>query len=135
MTLAYWDSPSDIVRHLTREYWPGALTIVARCKKNVVYSPVRGGGETIGLRMPNHQDLLEVIKNIGVPLLGPSANFHGALTPFTAAELDPELVKLVDYVMPGACKAKQVSTVIDTSVNPPRIIRQGAVQVTKDLIL
>ena len=40
-----------------------------------------------------------------------------------------ELIKLVDYVIPGVCNVKQASTVVDCSVDPYRIIRQGAVYV------
>ena len=62
MALAYFDSPSDIVRRLMNEYWPGALTIVANCKKGLIYSPIRAGSTTIGLRMPNHQVPLAIIE-------------------------------------------------------------------------
>ncbi len=126
--LAYLDSPSDIVRRLMKEYWPGALTIVTPCKTNAVYSPIRAGGKTIGLRMPNHPEILKIIEEVGVPVLGPSANFHGDSTPYSTADLNPELVKMVDYVVPGECTVKQASTVVDCSVNPYKIIRRGAVK-------
>ena len=125
--LAYYFNPSEIVRHLMKKYWPGALTIIARCKKKLVYSPIRGGGETIGLRMPNNETALELIRGVDVPILGPSANFHGHPTPYRYEDLDPKLVKLVDYVVPGECLAGNVSTVVDCTVQPYRIIRQGAV--------
>jgi L-threonylcarbamoyladenylate synthase len=125
--LAYLDSPSDIVRRLMKEYWPGALTIIARCKTNLIYSPIRGGGKTVGLRMPNHPTILKIIEAVGVPVLGPSANFHGDPTPYSAADLNPELVKLVDYVVQGECSVKQASTVVDCSVIPYKILRRGAV--------
>ncbi len=126
--LAYYLDPSKIVRCLMKKYWPGALTIIAKCKKDLVYSPIRGGGETIGLRMPNHETALALIRGVGVPILGPSANFHGHPTPYRFEDLDPDLVKLVDFVIPGKCKAGNVSTVVDCSVSPYRIVRQGAVQ-------
>lgn len=128
LALTYYLHASDIVRHLMKEYWPGALTIVAECKTNLIYSPIRGGGKNIGLRMPNHPAILEIIKRVGVPILGPSANFHGEPTPYSTADLNPELVKLVDYVVVGECTVKQPSTVVDCSVTPYKIIRQGAVQ-------
>ena len=128
MALAYFDHPSDIVRRFMMEYWPGALTIIARCKTHVIYSPIRGGGKTAGLRMPNHPTILKIIEAAGVPVLGPSANFHGDPTPYSPADLNPELVKLVDYVVPGECTALQASTVVDCSVTPYRIIRRGAIQ-------
>lgn len=129
MALTYYDSPSDIVRHLMKTYWPGALTIVAPCKKSLISSPIRGDGETVGLRMPNHKELLGIIDDLGVPIIGTSANFSGGKTPYTSNDLDPELVKRVDFVLPGVGKSHQVSTVIDCSGSKLVILRQGAVDV------
>lgn len=128
LALSYYLDPSDVVRRLMKEYWPGALTIIARCQKNMIYSPIRAAGATIGLRMPESPVILEIVKRVGVPILGPSANFHGDKTPYLARDLDPELVKLADYVVPGECTLKQASTVVDCSVEPYNIIRQGAVR-------
>lgn len=125
--LTYLDHPSDIVRRLMKTYWPGGLTIIAPCKKELVYSPIRGGTSAIGLRMPDHPDTLELIRGIGVPVLGPSANFHGEKTPYRFEDLDPALVKLADMVVPGECKGTTASTVVDCTVEPYRIIRHGAV--------
>ena len=130
MALAYYLQPNDIVRRFMRDYWPGALTIVAPCKTDLVYSPIRGGGKTIGLRMPNNQTIIQIIKAAGVPVLGPSANFHGSSTPYALTDLDPQLMKLVDYVVPGVCSVGQASTVVDCSVESYTIIRQGAVQLS-----
>lgn len=127
MALAYFDSPSNIVRHFMKTYWPGALTIVYTCKKNLVYSPILGGSEKIGLRSPNHQTTIALIKGIGVPILGPSANFSGEKTPYLYEEIDPELTKRVDLVVPGNSGAHGVSTVVDATMNPYRILRQGII--------
>lgn len=127
MALAYFESPSDIVRHLMQTYWPGALTIVSNSKKNLVHSPVLGGGNTIGLRMPNHKTALHLIAGVGVGVIGTSANFAGLKTPYTYEELDPQLVSLVDVVVPGECTVGNVSTVVDCTTGKLTIIRQGAV--------
>lgn len=131
MALTYYDSPSDIVRRLMDVYWPGALTIVAPTKINLIYSPIRGGGKNIGLRMPNNSITLAIIRGVGVPIAGPSANFHGDKTPFQVEDLNPELIKLVDYVIPGKCQYNVASTVVDCSVDPYVILRQGAVNLSK----
>lgn len=127
MALTYFQSPSDIVRHLMEKHWPGAVTIVAPCKKNLVYSPIRGAGVTIGLRMPNHKIALALINGVGVPILGSSANFHGSPTPYRMKDLDPKLIALADGVVAGVCNLKQASTVVDCTQTPPKIVRQGAV--------
>lgn len=129
MAKRYFTDPlPDHVGYLMKQYWPGALTIVYDCRTDRIPSLVRGGGKTIGLRMPDHAIALDMIRSVGVPILGPSANFHGQPTPFTVDELDPALVALVDGVIDGSCKpARQASTVVDCTQNPPKILRQGAV--------
>src|SRR3989344_4288320 len=53
--LAYFDQPNDIVRCLMKTHWPGALTIVSVCNADRIYSPIRGGLNTVGLPMPDHE--------------------------------------------------------------------------------
>ncbi len=127
MALTYFDNPSDIVRRLMDMYWPGALTIVAPCKTSLLYSPIRAGGDTVGIRQPRHDIPCAIIEAIGVPILGPSANFHGEPTPYSMDDLSPELMTLVDYVVPGQCPVGVASTVVDCTSSPYRIIRQGSI--------
>jgi L-threonylcarbamoyladenylate synthase len=129
MALAYFDRPAEIVGKLMSRYWPGALTIVSACDAGKIPPLVRGGGATVGMRMPDHPAALALITGVGVPILGTSANFHGEKTPFAYGELDPELLRLVDAVVPGVCRAGNVSTVVDVSGARPAVLRQGAVTV------
>lgn len=130
MAREYWqEMPDLVVNKLIKPYWPGALTIILKCKTDKIPGLVRGGGDTLGLRMPNNDSLLEIIKDVGVPILGTSANFAGEKTPFRFEDLDPELVKMVDYVLPGQCLSRQASTVIDCSADSWKILRQGAVRI------
>jgi L-threonylcarbamoyladenylate synthase len=119
--------PEAVEEKLITPYWPGALTIVLPAHTEKIPALVRGGRDTLGVRMPNHATALEIIQQVGVPLLGPSANFHGDKTPFAFEELDTELIKLVDFVVPGECVSKQASTVVDCSVTPWKILRQGEI--------
>lgn len=120
--------PKDVMDKLIKPYWPGALTIVFPCKTDKVPELVRGGGVTIGVRVPNHPVIQQIIKGVGVPILGPSANFHGEETPYRFEDLDKNIVKLVDYVVFGECSVNQASTVIDCSSEQWRILRKGAVK-------
>jgi len=117
------------VQKLMNDFWPGALTIVLKANVDKVPPLVRGGGEAVGVRLPNHLVTQEIINKIGVPLLGPSANFHGENTPYELKDLNSKLVSLVDYVVEGECLVKQASTVIDCTRTPWEILRQGAIQV------
>lgn len=120
--------PEEVRIQLIDQYWPGALTIILESKIELIPELVRGGRTSIGMRIPNHKTALTLIHGVGIPLLGPSANFHGEATPYTFADLDPELKKLVDYVVPGECSVKEASTVIDCTVKPWKIVRQGAIK-------
>ena len=124
--------PELVVEKLIKPYWPGSLTIILQSRIQRVPSLVRGRGNTLGVRMPDHTDLRKIIQDVGVPILAPSANFAGEPTPYKFEDLDPELVKLVDYVMPArndnAADAGGPSTVIDCTVNPWKVLRQGAVK-------
>ena len=121
--------PPEVIGKLIKPYWPGALTIILYCNKVKVPSLVRGGGSTLGVRMPNHQVTQAIISGVGVPILGPSANFHGEKTPYRFEDLDGKLVKLVDYVHEGECLLKKPSTVIDCSKSPWQVIRYGALDI------
>lgn len=115
---------------IMEKFWPGALTIVYKCKKNKVYSLVRGEGETLGVRVPDNDLILGLIKKTEVPILAPSANFPGEKTPFRFKDLNRELVKLADYVLPGETNnIGSASTVIDCSINPWKILRQGTIKI------
>ena len=117
----------DVVEKLIKPYWPGALTIVLKSRIEKVPALVRGGTETLGVRVPDHLATLALINGVGIPLLGPSANFHGEATPYMFEDLNQELLRQVDFVVPGECHIKKASTVIDTTQKPWRILRQGAV--------
>src|SRR6266568_1122162 len=119
--------PQEVIQKLMQPYWPGALTIVLRSKVDKVPDLVRGGGESVGVRVPDHLTTLALINSVGVPLVGTSANFAGGVTPYTFESFDKELVKLVDFVVSGECHTLLASTVIDCTVTPWKILRSGAV--------
>jgi len=121
--------PDAVKTKLIKKYWPGALTLILRCVEKKVPGLVRGGGDTLGVRMPDHVIALSLINGVRVPILGPSANFHGGKTPFTLDDLDKDLVNQVDYVVKGECGVKQVSTIIDCTREPWQILREGAIRI------
>src|ERR1035437_5622750 len=65
--------PEDVIQKLIKPFWPGALTIVLKAKIDKVPILVRGGTETVGVRMSNHPVMLEIVNRIGVPIVAPSA--------------------------------------------------------------
>jgi L-threonylcarbamoyladenylate synthase len=122
--------PLEVIDKLIKPYWPGALTIVLLAKSEKIFPLVRGNGKNIGVRMPKNDLILGIIEKVGVPILGPSANFHGENTPYEYKDLNKELVSMVDYVLNGECEYKNPSTVIDCSTNNWQILRKGAINVS-----
>lgn len=119
----------EVKKKLIKPFWPGALTIVLPCNVLKVSALVRGGGKSLGVRMPDNATTTALIRELGVPLLGPSANFSGGKTPYNFEELDQKLIKLADFVVSGSTKIKETSTVIDCTQKPWKILRQGAVKI------
>ena len=60
--------------------------------------------------------------------MGTSANFHGKSVAKSFGDLDPKLIRLVDYVIKGKCQGGVESTVVDATFDPPKILRKGAVK-------
>lgn len=119
-----------IVEKFFKQYWPGALTVILPSRVEKVSPVVTGGGRTLGVRMPNHDDALTMISDIGVPLLGTSANLAGGKTPFYLEDINLELGESVDFIMEGMCgEIEQVSTVVDVSQKPWRVVREGGVKI------
>jgi L-threonylcarbamoyladenylate synthase len=129
MAKGYANIPEEVIQKLIKPYWPGALTIVLEVNKHKVPALARGGGETVGVRVPNHPTILGIIEKVGVPILGPSANFHREPTPYDFKSLSPKLISLVNYVVEGECLLKNASTVIDCTKTPWQILRQGAIEI------
>jgi L-threonylcarbamoyladenylate synthase len=121
--------PQEVADKLMKPYWPGALTVVLKCKTEKIPDLVRGGTDTLGVRVPNHVTTLALINGVGIPLLGPSANFHGEATPYAFEALSKDLIEQVDFVVSGECHLRKASTVIDCTQAPWKILRQGAVEV------
>lgn len=134
MAQEYLAPLSNIVRRLMKTYWPGALTVVCKCNISRVPLLVRGGGENLGVRIPNHPIIREIIEKLGVPILGPSANFHKSPTPYRFEDIDKNFIKKVDGVIKGFCQKDNVSTVIDCTKKTFVIIRQGAQIVDEEFL-
>ena len=111
---------------LAERFWPGPLTIILKSRP-LVPEIVRAGGETVGLRCPDHPDTLALLRACGVPLAAPSANPSGAPSPKTAQDVlgyfDGQIEGVIDG---GECGLGRESTIISLAQRPFRILRQGA---------
>jgi L-threonylcarbamoyladenylate synthase len=114
-------------RRLMETHWPGPLTVILPSRPDVS-AVVRGGGPTVGLRMPDHPTFLALAQAFGGGIAATSANRHGSPSPVTAAEAEAQLGPVVDAVLDGGvCSIGVDSTVVDCTVDPPAVLRQGAI--------
>lgn len=106
-------------RALARAYWPGPLTIILRSKS----------GTKVGFRMPANRIAYELIREAAVPVVAPSANLSGNPAPTDARAVLRDLDGAIDMVIDGGrTKVGVESTVIDLTVTPPKILREGAIK-------
>lgn len=118
------DIPEDAYR-LAEAFWPGPLTMILWGNGSLP-SIVPAGGETQGVRCPDHSDTLAVIRALGRPLACPSANLSGRLSPKSADEVLTQLGGRIDGVLDGGeCTVGVESTILDLTVTPYRILRRG----------
>lgn len=110
---------------LADKLWPGPLTIVLKAK-DIVPEIVRAGGETVGLRCPDHPMTLELLEKSGLPFAAPSANPSDQPSPKNAVKVMEYFDGVIEAVVDGGeCGIGRESTLMDMSRKPYRILRQG----------
>jgi len=129
MAAAIVDEIPPRASELMARHWPGALTLVLRATPRIPVEVTAGTG-TVGVRVPAHAVARALVRALGEPVTAPSANPTGTPPPVTAADVLRLLDGAVDLVLDaGATPGGSPSTVLDVTVDPPRVIRQGAVLV------
>lgn len=119
-------------RDLMTRYWPGALTVVLPAHPTVP-SVVTAGTGTLGIRLSSHPVAQGLVGLLGEPVTAPSANPNGLAPPTTAAGVLGHFPEGIGLILDGgATRGGEPSTVLDLTVDPPRVLRQGAV-VVRDL--
>ena len=116
----------EIAWFLVRRFWPGGLTLVLSRKDSL---PAHlASGPTIAVRVPNHPVCLALIKGLGKPITGTSANISGQPAALTAEEVEQQLGGRIDLVIDGGkCPGGKESTIVDVTHEPPTILRQGII--------
>lgn len=124
---AYVDGVEQQIDVLTDAFWPGPLTIILKKTSNI--SPlITSGMDTVALRCPLHEKFREVLRRIDTPLVAPSANPFGYLSPTTAQHVKNTLGDKVKIVLDGGkCTIGVESTILNLTSSIPSIVRPGAV--------
>jgi tRNA threonylcarbamoyl adenosine modification protein (Sua5/YciO/YrdC/YwlC family) len=124
---------SDFTQHLSSNIFklmkrnlPGPFTFILPANSNIP-KLFKNKKRTVGIRIPDHKIPLEIVKNLGNPILTTSLHDDDEIIDYTT---DPEYIHekyehLVDLVIDGGYGNNQPSTVIDCTVEEPFITRQG----------
>ncbi len=117
----------DVARRLAQQLWPGSLTIVLH-RSNTVPDAVTGGGDKVAVRIPQHPVPIALIRGLGTPITGTSANVSGKPNPVSAHDVRDQLGDCIDMIIDGGrCPGDTPSTVVDVTGEYPAIIRDGAI--------
>ncbi len=110
---------------LSQHFWPGALTLILNKHSNIPYELT--SYPTVGVRMPDHDWLRSLMQSCG-PLAATSANISGQPSLSSAQEVLEKLGSRVDLLIDGGtCAAGIPSTVIDCTLSPVKVLREGAI--------
>jgi L-threonylcarbamoyladenylate synthase len=120
-------SVPDIARFLMKRFWPGGLTL-ALPKGALIPEIIAAGRGKVAIRIPNHIVPLALIRGLGAPIIGTSANISHKPSPLTAQEVEQQLGSQIDLIVDmGRCPGGLESTVVDVTAEAPVILRQGII--------
>jgi L-threonylcarbamoyladenylate synthase len=112
---------------LAARFWPGPLTIVGRANPDLPHAITSGTG-TVGVRLPADLSVRGFVRDCGGALTATSANPASREPARSAEEVRDYFPEGIDLIVDGGqVTAIEPSTVVDATVSPPRVIREGAI--------
>lgn len=121
----YCEDVPPIAYELARRFWPGPLTMILK-RRPIVPDITTAGMDTVGVRCPEHAVTLAIIREAGTPIAAPSANTSGRPSCTTAADVLEDMEGKIDGIVDGGpCAVGVESTILDLTVQPPRLLRPG----------
>ena len=123
------DDIPDYAQDLMTNFWPGPLTLVFRAKKNRINPLITGGQSTVAIRSPAHPLTQQLLTQLAVPLVAPSANPFGKISPTTAMHVKQSFHSEDLIILDGGrCSVGIESTIVDAT-NPQgfQILRHGLI--------
>jgi len=112
---------------LMEAFWPGRLTIIFQAA-DLLPPNLTGHTGQIGIRLAGHPVACSLAKAVGSPITGTSANLSGKGGCTAVAQLYQHIRDQVDLILDaGRLEGGEGSTVVDVTVDPPKILRQGGI--------
>ncbi|MGA9091685.1 MAG: L-threonylcarbamoyladenylate synthase [Bradyrhizobium sp.] len=123
MRIARFDATAT---RLAEAFWPGPLTLVLpRTDDCSVADLATAGLDTIAVRVPAHPVARAILQAFGGPVVAPSANLSGHVSPTSAAHVQSDLAGRIDLIVDGGAVTVGVESTIVGCFDPPMLLRPG----------
>lgn len=118
-------------RNLYQHFLPGPLTVIS-ASRHAVDSRLESYSGTLGVRYPQHDFALQLIGAFGSPITATSANTSGKKEPYSITDwqkytTSAKQAMVALFLDAGTLSERPTSTVVDTTLNDPLILRQGEI--------
>src|SRR5215213_6523807 len=123
--IARFDAPATA---LAEAFWPGPLTLVLpKTQACAVADLATAGLDTVAIRIPAHPVARDILRTFGGPVVAPSANLSGHVSPTTAAHVQSDLAGRIDLIIDGGPVEVGVESTIIGCFEQPVLLRPGGV--------
>jgi L-threonylcarbamoyladenylate synthase len=121
--IARFDGPATA---LAESFWPGPLTLVLpKTESCAVADLATAGLDTVAIRIPAHPVARDILRAFGGPVVAPSANLSGHVSPTTAAHVQSDLAGRIDLIVDGGAVEVGVESTIVGCFDEPMLLRPG----------
>jgi len=121
--IARFDAPAIA---LAEAFWPGPLTLVLpKTESCAVADLATAGLDTVAIRIPAHPVARDILRAFGGPVVAPSANLSGHVSPTTAAHVQSDLAGRIDLIVDGGAVEVGVESTIVGCFDEPMLLRPG----------
>lgn len=119
-------------KNIYQNFLPGPVTVISKSKNKLAKNVASSQG-TQGIRIPDYQLIIDLVKNYKKPITATSANASYKKTPYTIKDIFDNITvkqkQMIDLVIDaGRLPKREPSTVIDTTLDNIYIVRQGAMK-------
>jgi L-threonylcarbamoyladenylate synthase len=115
-------------KRLAAKFWPGPLTLVLKKRAGCAVAELATAGlDSIAVRVPSHEVARDIIKKLGRPVVAPSANQSGHVSPTTAQHVLDDLGGRIDLIIDGGPTHVGVESTIVALLDRPLLLRPGGI--------
>ncbi|MBR2241108.1 MAG: threonylcarbamoyl-AMP synthase [Clostridia bacterium] len=119
---------NDLEKKIIENFMPGPITIILK-KKQGVFDYISSGKDTIGIRIPDNEIILQLLKKSGLPIVAPSANISGKPSGIELNEILKDFNEKVDVCIDGGkARLSESSTIVQIVEGRPVILREGTIK-------